>query len=402
MKFYAHVDADCFYVSCERLRDACLEGRPVAVLGNQGACVIARSYEMKAAGVAVAMPVWRAKRMCPEAIFVKRDFRWYGVLSRAMQEVLREFTDEIEYYSVDESFLYLGQVARPLELAQEMQDRMRLRTGLPVSVGLGPTRKLAKVAAKKGKPLGVTVIDDLNREELLADVPIFDVPGIGRRLKYRCYKHGIKTALDFARRERKWIKREFHKPGEQLWYELNGRSVLGIQTERASRKIVSRGGSVWGHVKDRDYLWGFLVRNLERFCTELWGEDIEILKLTVILRRSDGRNHSASVPLPDYTSDQAVLLAAMEKGFEKAFKYGPTYCRVHLVGLPLRHACSKQLNLFSQDSQKAASLKKLKAELNQRFGLFTLRNASSQMAGEVFKDKVSDFEITDIPGKHLF
>ena len=99
-----HLDADCFYVSAERVRDEFLLEKPVGVLGNQGACVIAKSYEMKAAGVKTGEPIWEALVKCPEGIYVKRDFRWYEVLSRLMLDVVRELSPRVEYYSIDEFF----------------------------------------------------------------------------------------------------------------------------------------------------------------------------------------------------------------------------------------------------------------------------------------------------------
>ena len=102
--FVGHVDADCFYVSAERVRSGFLLDKPVGVLGNQGACVIAKSYEMKAAGVKTGMPVWDAKKLCPDGLYLKRDFRWYEVLSRMMLDVVREMSPRVEYYSIDEFF----------------------------------------------------------------------------------------------------------------------------------------------------------------------------------------------------------------------------------------------------------------------------------------------------------
>src|SRR5262245_26601363 len=99
-----HLDADAFYVAAERVRDSFLCGKPVGVLGNQGACVIAKSYEMKAAGVKTGEPIWEAHAKCPRGVYLKREFRWYEVLSRAMLAVVREFFDQVEYYSVDEFF----------------------------------------------------------------------------------------------------------------------------------------------------------------------------------------------------------------------------------------------------------------------------------------------------------
>src|SRR5881398_3031909 len=104
MSAIGHVDADCFYVSAERVRYPDLVGKPVGVLGNQGACVIAKSYEMKSAGVKTGEPIWEARAKCPDGAYVKRDFRWYEVLSRAMLALVREVSSEVEYHSIDEFF----------------------------------------------------------------------------------------------------------------------------------------------------------------------------------------------------------------------------------------------------------------------------------------------------------
>ncbi|MDZ4687868.1 MAG: hypothetical protein SH850_22575 [Planctomycetaceae bacterium] len=99
-----HLDADCFYVSAERARFPHLRGVPSGVIGNQGACVIAKSYELKACGVTTGMPIWEAVPLCPEAVFLKRDFRWYEVLSRRMLAILQAVSPTVEYYSIDEFF----------------------------------------------------------------------------------------------------------------------------------------------------------------------------------------------------------------------------------------------------------------------------------------------------------
>src|SRR5208282_5721073 len=93
-----HLDADCFYVSAERVRHPFLRDKPVGVLGNQGACVIAKSYEMKARGIKTGEPIWEARVKCPEGVYVKRDFRWYEVLSRLMMDVVKEFSSAVEFF----------------------------------------------------------------------------------------------------------------------------------------------------------------------------------------------------------------------------------------------------------------------------------------------------------------
>lgn len=135
------VDADCFYVSAERVRFPHLKGQPVRVLGNQGACVIAKSYELKACGVKTGQPIWEVVPLCLEAIFVKRDFRWYEVLSKQMLGILQSVSPAVEYYSIDEMFFdarELPAVFRvPLaEAATALQQRVLSAVGIPVSIGI--------------------------------------------------------------------------------------------------------------------------------------------------------------------------------------------------------------------------------------------------------------------------
>ena len=142
-----HLDADAFYASAERVRNRFLIGKPVGVLGNQGACVIAKSYEMKAAGVTTGMPIWDALKLCPDGIYLKRDFRWYEVLSRLMLDEMRQFSPAVEYYSIDECFFEVIplRAASLQETAEAMRDRILQAVGVPVTVGVSKTKTLAKI-----------------------------------------------------------------------------------------------------------------------------------------------------------------------------------------------------------------------------------------------------------------
>ena len=181
-----HLDADCFYVSAERVRDAFLRGKPVGVLGNQGACVIAKSYEMKAAGVETGMPIWEALVKCPTGVYVKRDFRWYEVLSRLMLDVVRELSPRVEYYSIDE-FFFLARAAARAGRSRSWPRRSATGSGsgcgVPVTVGIARTRTLAKLISDTAKPFGALAVLDREAEAtLLADRPVTEITGIaGRR-----------------------------------------------------------------------------------------------------------------------------------------------------------------------------------------------------------------------------
>jgi nucleotidyltransferase/DNA polymerase involved in DNA repair len=262
-----HLDADCFYVSAERVRDHFLTGKPVGVLGNQGACVIAKSYEMKACGVKTALPIWDALKLCPQGIYVKRDFCWYEVLSRRMLEAVRGHSPTVEYYSIDE-FFFEVQPRRGLSLqetAESLRDAILERVGVPVTIGVARTRTLAKLISDTAKPFGALAVLDPDAERaLLASRPVEDITGIAGRRGLRLRAHGIHTCLELALAERLLIRQLLTRTGEGLWYELQGTPVFPLHTRRPPHKVLSRGGSLGESTTDPERLWAWAVRNLER------------------------------------------------------------------------------------------------------------------------------------------
>jgi nucleotidyltransferase/DNA polymerase involved in DNA repair len=246
-RFIGHIDADNYYVSAERVRFPFLLSKPVAVLGNQGACVIARSREMKAAGVTVGEPIWEARQKCPVGVYVKRDFRWYEVLSRRMFDVVKEFSPALEFYSVDEFFFAAdpppGQ--SPQELAEALRDRVKEAVGVPTTVGIARSKSLAKLVSDTAKPFGALALTDPDAERaLLEKLPVTDITGIAARRAARLAPLGIRTCLDFALADRKRIRKLLTVVGETLWWELNGTQVQSLHTRRPPHKALARGGSI--------------------------------------------------------------------------------------------------------------------------------------------------------------
>lgn len=403
MSLIAHVDADCFYVSCERIRDPSLLGKAVGVLGNQGSCVIARSYEMKARGVTVALPIHMAKKLCPEGIYLKRDFEWYGVVSHHIQDILKRFSPYVEFYSVDESFIEFKKPIENLEyLAHKIQNTILEEARIPVSIGFSETRTLAKLGSDKNKPFGITVITPENREQVLAETPIQDVFGIGRRLSERLKVEGVHTALEFIRSDRKEVLKWLHKPGECLWYELQGIPITPLKTERPIHKSLSRGGQLWGVQKDPKVIYGFVIRNLERFVEALWHNRLESLHLCLALIEENGRAHAGEEFFPDYGDDYAAFLKAVHRLFTRLYVKGKSYSAVHIYATDLRACARKQMPLFSDQNPREQQVQLLKQNLSERFGPFTLRSASTAFAPQVFADTASNYEICDIDGKLCF
>jgi nucleotidyltransferase/DNA polymerase involved in DNA repair len=407
MKVVGHLDADCFYVSAERVRDEFLVGKPVGVLGNQGACVIAKSYEMKAAGVATGMPIWDALVRCPGGIYVKRDFRWYEILSRLMLGMVREWSPRVEYYSIDEFFF----AAEPMrgqtydDLAKSIRDAIRDRLGVPVTVGIARTRTLAKLISDAAKPFGaLAVVDRESEEELLADRPVTEITGIAGRRAARLSPWGILTCLDLARADRRLVRSLLTAAGESLWWELNGEAVRPIQVRRPAHKALSRGGSFGESTAEPAVLYAWLIRNLERLIEELEYHGVAAGRLTVYLVYKNGRSGVGRATLPVPSDRFDVLLEVARPCIREAWIPRTPATHMHLIAedLTARRDCPPALFDPPEHRARAEAVARLKREVNARHGRFVLRSAATLPLAAIYRDTANEYDICDIRGKVCF
>jgi DNA polymerase V len=406
-KAIGHVDADCFYVSAERVRDAFLCGKPVGVLGNQGACVIAKSYEMKKAGVSTGMPIWDALVKCPDGVYVKRDFRWYEVLSRLMLDMVRDVSPRVEYYSIDEFFFVAappgGQTLQ--ELAVSIRDRIKERVQVPVTVGIARTRTLAKLISDAAKPFGaLAVVDRTAEEALLADRPVTEITGIAGRRAARLSPWGITTCLDLARADRRLVRSLLTAAGEVLWWELNGDPVQPIQIQRPGHKALSRGGSFGETTADPVILYAWLVRNLERLIEELEYHAVTAGRLTVAIPYKDGQHGVGQMTLAVPSDRFDVLLDAARACLRKAWVPRVLATHMHLIAENLTPKVDSPLGLFDPPERRsrAQAVARLKREVNARHGRFILRSAATLSLPAVYHDTANEYDICDVRGKSCF
>ena len=402
-----HLDADCFYVSAERVRDGFLLGKPVGVLGNQGACVIAKSYEMKTAGVKTGEPIWEALVKCPEGIYVKRDFRWYEVLSRRMLDVVHELSPRVEYYSIDEFFFQAvvnrGQSFQ--ELAWAMRDEIWDRLRVPVTVGIARTRTLAKLISDSAKPFGALAVLDREAEErLLADRPVTEITGIAGRRAARLAPWGIRTCLDLARADRRLVRKLLTASGEALWWELNGDPVQAIHTQRPAHKVLSRGGSFGESTALPTVLYAWLVRNLERLIEELRYHQVITGRVTVAIQYKTGHAGVGQRTLPVATDRFDLLLEAARPCLRKAWLPGVQATHMHLIAEHLAARGQQALDLFDPPAQRerAEAVARLKEAVNNRHGRFALRSAATLHLPAIYRDLANEYDICDIRGKVCF
>lgn len=394
-----HVDADCFYVSAERVRHPHLRAMPIGVLGNHGACIIAKSYEMKAAGVTTGMPIWEARPICPSGVYLKRDFEWYEVLSRRMLAIVQSLSPRVEFYSIDEFFF-----TAELDAAPHVQQALIEGVGVPVSVGIAPTKTLAKLISDSVKPLGSGAIaNDAERRQLLHGKPVTEITGIARRSAERLAKHGIKTCDQYANADRAFIRWLLTKRGEDIWWELNGTPVQPILQTRPEHKFVSRGGSIGAASGDPARVTAFVIRNTERLVEALNHYRIVCDSLTLSLLFTRGPERAARVSMLGSTADFESISQAALWLLPRVWQ--PTSASVHymhLIAGGLRPCDRRQLSLFDDQTPWSIKLAETKRKINQAVGRFAIQTALTLPIRDIHRDPANDYDICDVYGKTCF
>jgi nucleotidyltransferase/DNA polymerase involved in DNA repair len=400
-----HIDADCFYVSAERVRYEHLVGVPAGVLGNQGACVIAKSYEMKKCGVGTGMPIWEALKVCPDGLYVKRDFRWYEVLSRLMLSIVKDYSRRVEYYSIDEFFFDATppRGKTPQEYAELIRDRIWEMVRVPVTVGIARTRTLAKLISDTAKPFGArAVLDRESVRALLSALSVTEVTGIAGRRERRLLPWNIRTCLDLADADRRLVRGLLTATGEALWWELNGESVLPLHPNRPLHKVLSRGGS-FGEATDKPaVIWAWLVRNLERLVAELEYHEVRAGRLAVWVGYRDGRAGEGRAGLEAPSDRFDVLLDAYRPCMRRAWIPRAAAQRMHLFAERLSPRGCSQRGLFNAPSDRAEAVAAMKRAINASFDRIVLRSAATLPLAAIYRDRANEYDICDVHGKMCF
>lgn len=378
----AHVDADCFFASCELMRRPDLRGRPLCVLSSQDACVVAKTYDAKDAGIKTGMPVWEARRLLPQATYLSADFRFYGLISAKIFAILREYSPEIEVYSIDEAFMDMNGI-RTLwrksfrQLADDMRQRIYRDIGITVSVGISTTRILAKIASEKNKPNGSTIVPGRNIRHFLATISVGDIPGIGRSRAALLHKFNIHTALDYCLVDKACIHRMLGKAGIDLWDELNGKAVFKLELQTPRPKSISRTASLGCVTTDRFLITSHLSYHSTRVVTELVRQELTTSKLAVFLRLKSFEiavSNRRMQPCNDFRKLNKVVKSA----FEELFVEGCEYRACGVIASTL-NADIWQGNLFIKQEDTGRQLKLIKTmdAINNKYGSQTLRPAQS-------------------------
>lgn len=389
---YALVDCNSFFCSVEKVFHPGLAGKPVVVLSNNDGCIVALTPEAKAVGLRRGDPIFKVRHIvdqCHVAVF-STNMYLYAAMSKRVTSILRKSVCHVENYSIDESFCDLQGYDDHFDLEGMMRRiarKIKLWTDIPVSVGVAPTKTLAKMGSKFAKQYagyhGVCMIDsDDKRRKALRLFDLADVWGIGRGTLERLNYYGISTPLEFADKSASWVKARFTKPGQQTWRELNGEPCIDT-AEVARKKTISTSRSFGNMVGGLDSLKAAVATFAGSCANKLRGEGSGATSVTVFLCSNRFRDdleqygNAASARLLTPTSDTMEITNAALSILARIFRKGIMYKKAGVIVGDIVSISPLQANLFDPIANRPQRARLMRAmdELNHRYGLKTLRLA---------------------------
>ncbi|TFG36466.1 MAG: DNA polymerase IV [Nitrospirales bacterium] len=379
-----HLDADAFFASCEQAIHPELRGKPV-ITGKERGIVAAASYEAKARGVKRGMRLFEVKQVCPDAVILPSDYETYSLFSLRMFEILRRFSPDVEEYSIDEAFVDLTGLRRSYHgpygmIAKKMQETVETELGFTVSVGVSLSKVMAKIGSKHNKPHGLTIIPGRDIHLYLKDLPLEKVWGIGSNTAAFLNKFGITTALEFARKDEWFIKQYLSKPYQEVWHELNGRSVYPVTTEsKSSYQSISKAKTFTPPSNDRTFIFAQLSKNLENACIKARRYKLAAARLIIFLRTQEFRNTGIEMKVSRPSAYPAHLFGLLRDGLDRVYQADCFYRQTGVVLAGLVPETKIQYTLFDDPAriEKMARIYTAVDALSEKFGKYTVHHASS-------------------------
>lgn len=372
----AHIDADAFFASVLQRLHPHVKGKPLIASGMGGGCAIAASYEAKAKGVKTGMRMKEALQLCPEATVMPSDFRETGLASQQIEAILRDVCPILEEMSIDEWFLDLSSLVGgvPFDVtswARAVQDRIIRSTDIGVSIGVAPSKTLAKMAGEERKPRGITVLTTQSDiDAFLHRRPAAAIPGIGCRREVDVYARGWSTAYDIAYADPMLLRRLFGIGVVDIAAELRGIQVSAVQTETRPPKSLSRARS-FRPTHDHSVLWAYVVQHLCYCVLKMRRHGLAARGVSIWLRHDtyDGGDDSA-LTLPRAFDTEIDLLPFARRCFQRAYRYHARYTQVALALWHLVPGGVVQYSLFVDplEANRTDALQKSLDGLRTRYG----------------------------------
>lgn len=387
---FALVDCNNFYVSCERVFNPALKHRPVVVLSNNDGCIIARSEEAKAIGIRMGQPVFECRSLIARhgvRVF-SSNYSLYGDISRRIMDVLHLSCPEVEIYSIDEAFLDLtGLPDSPRDFCRDLRDRINKWVGVPVSIGIAPSKTLAKIAARAAKKdPGLRGVLDIrgHTDEVLASTGVEDVWGVGRRYARLLRRHGIRTALDLSRVDDEWARKNLTIMGLRTVTELRGISCIPLEDTRETSKTIicsrSFGRKVYRIEELSEAAAAYTSRAAEKLRAQKSAASfLQVMLVEFPFNEGFPVTRIASANIPVATAYTPELIGYAKALLARVYRRGPAYRKVGVMLAGITPRGRVQMNLFHpcREGPKQLAIMEAMDGINSRWGRGTISFAAA-------------------------
>ncbi len=380
-----HIDINAFFASAEEIKDPTLKGLPVGVGSlSKRSVLTTANYVAREYGVHSAMPVYEALEKCPELVVVEGDYAYYRTLSSKFFQYLYQYTNQIEPASIDECFMDVTEIIRkfdrPLDLAVQIQTGVKEHVGLDVSIGVAPTKFLAKMASDMRKPRGITVLRKSEIERKLYPLPVEDIVGIGKKTLPILKEAHIETIGDFANPENEnFILQRLGKSGYQLLRNVkgNGSSTLHFTT---SRKSISMSRTFGQDIYTITEVQDKVKELLMQVDASMKKKEMKGKLVSVSLRDTEFHTKVRSLSLSQYTNDFTILYEAALRLIEDHFEpIGYRFIGVSVGSLKGQNDIIEQRSIFQPTIQTTSDVV---AQLNKKMDGALFMKASDLLKEE--------------------
>lgn len=371
-----HVDMNSFYASVETAYDPSLKGKPLAIAGNveeRKGIIVTCSYEARAKGVKATMPLWQARRLCPDLIIRKPNFERYRKASQAMFELLREYTHLVEPVSIDEGYIDLSNFegSRPLEIAKLIQERLVEELLLPCSIGIAPNKFLAKMASNMKKPLGITILRKRDIPNTLWPLPVHEMHGVGEKTAEKFNTIGIHTIYDLAHANEVQVKNLLGISGERLIQKANGVDNREVNPNAIyDFKSIGNSTTLAKNTTKENEIREVLKKLCQSVSIRMKRKEVLATKVLVTIRYGNLKTITRSKKLQNPIGEEEDLLQEAEDLFFSHWNEEP----IRLLGvtgqeLVEKDDAVKQLDLFSfEQDAKDQPILSIIDQINQKYG----------------------------------
>jgi len=374
-KVIFHVDMNSFYASVEMAYNPKLKGKPVAIAGNPGerkGIIVTSSYEARAKGVKTTMPLWQARRLCPELIVIRPDFPKYRDMSAKIFRKLAEFTTIIEPVSIDEGYMDVtDHPTHPIDLANDIQQTLLHDLDIPCSIGIGPNKFLAKTASDLKKPLGITILRIRDIPQTLWPLPVNHMYGVGEKTAGKLNQLEIHTIEDLAKADVYTVTHVLGINGERLINRANGIDKRPVDPDSVNDfKSIGNSQTLREDTIDEAMIHSTLDHLANRVEERLQRRELKGMTVQLMIRYANRQTITRSRKLMSFVDDKETILMVIHELLEEHWTKEP----IRLLGITVQDLLEKsdimeQLSLFTYEKEeKRASMTEAIQLMEKKYG----------------------------------